>query len=260
MGSDLGRLKGFVLTLGTEGQRYDRATIIKSKSPVRTEIVSAVNGYAFSQEQIRDLIGNTARFPMYPFPIKPGEIGCLVSHRKIWELIIRDETIDAGLILEDDIDFEPSWIEAVCRKAMAKKKEYQVLRIPINKNLKGLENKSKYFWSEDEIQIDSTFLPRLGTQAQIITKQGAKMLLESKLIADRPIDVLLQMTWVTKTNVATVRNSRLEDMTLKVGGSTIQKKVKGANITRNMLRSKFRFLVLVIAISHEVKNFITLKE
>ena len=52
-------------------------------------------------------------------PLSDGALGCLMSHRRAWE-VIRDTKADAAIILEDDADLAPEVLDVLPRIATLK--------------------------------------------------------------------------------------------------------------------------------------------
>jgi glycosyl transferase family 25 len=66
--------------------------------------------------------------------------------------------------------------------------------------------------------------PPLRAIAQIVSLDAAKRLLDRTLPFDRPIDTLMQMTWVTGQPVLVASPSPVRDVSRETGGSTVQRK------------------------------------
>ena len=66
--------------------------------------------------------------------------------------------------------------------------------------------------------------PPLRAIAQIVSLAAAKRLLDRTLPFDRPVDTMLQMTWMTGQPVLVASPSPVRDVSLKTGGSTVQRK------------------------------------
>jgi glycosyl transferase family 25 len=66
--------------------------------------------------------------------------------------------------------------------------------------------------------------PPLRAIAQIVSPAAAKRLLDRTLPFDRPIDTLMQMTWVTGQPVLVASPSPVRDVSRETGGSTVQRK------------------------------------
>ncbi len=69
--------------------------------------------------------------------------------------------------------------------------------------------------------------PPLRAIAQIVSLAAAKRLLERTAPFDRPIDTLMQMTWVTGQPVLVASPSPIRDVSRETGGSTVQRKSMG---------------------------------
>lgn len=70
---------------------------------------AAVDGKLLTEEKLKEL--NIQLLPDFIDPYNKrvmtlGEIGCFLSHYKIWERMV-DEGLEEVLVLEDDIKFEP---------------------------------------------------------------------------------------------------------------------------------------------------------
>lgn len=98
----------YVVSLPTRQDRRDRIQKELSRFNVNYTIVDAIDGkvatslkkwYATSRNHIS---------PKYIDTLSAGEIGCILSHIRIWEMICLNCTKDGWyLILEDDCMFDP---------------------------------------------------------------------------------------------------------------------------------------------------------
>jgi GR25 family glycosyltransferase involved in LPS biosynthesis len=90
----------------------------------------------------------------------------------------------------------------------------------------------------------------LGTQAQVVSADAARRLLDASEPFDRPIDVFLQMRWVTGVPSCVVSPSGVHDATASVGGSTIQARGKplGEVLSHEIRRPLYRAAVRVLGV------------
>ena len=65
------------------------------------QYIEAVDGKAMSEKERQEKFDYTQFFKKYSVAVRPGEIGCTLSHQKCYKKII-DENIPYVLILEDD--------------------------------------------------------------------------------------------------------------------------------------------------------------
>lgn len=80
---------------------------------INVEYMAAVDGMELTEERIKELgIQFLAGYadPFHNRPMTTGEIGCFLSHYRIWEAMV-DEGLENVLVLEDDIRFEPYFKE-----------------------------------------------------------------------------------------------------------------------------------------------------
>ncbi len=114
----------------------------------------------------------------------PGEIGCMVSHIKVWERII-SEGLDRVLVLEDD--FNPKGEISKLEEPTVDFDVAYLGRYKIQKNA-------------EEVAIDKTWVTPVAsycTHAYIVTLEGAKKLLNNYKIKQNliPADEFLAATY-----------------------------------------------------------------
>ena len=81
----------------------------------------------------------------------------------------------------------------------------------------------------------------LGTQAQIVTYDAAKRLLEKTEQFDRPIDVYLQLRWKHGIRILTLWPNGMSENSSSLGGSLIGKeRSNGDKLRRELLRPLYR--------------------
>ncbi len=88
--------------------------------------------------------------------------------------------------------------------------------------------------------------PPLRAIAQIVSRAAAERLLERTLPFDRPVDTLLQMTWVTGQPLLVASPSPVRDVSRETGGSTVQRKSMGLaeRLRHEAMRPIYRAQVL----------------
>lgn len=116
------RLEAFEQNLLERGfERIADAPLRWKKGDIEIERVSAVYGKAYTEEKLRRYIPTTVKFwDWMAHELTPGEVGCFLSHRKVWHKIV-EEAHPYAFVLEDDMIFSPeimdffnsdSWIPA----------------------------------------------------------------------------------------------------------------------------------------------------
>lgn len=102
-------MKTFVINLDSSQDRLNRISVQLKKLGVPFERVPAVNGTKLTDDFIKNItypldhIDTKTRFTR---ALTRGEIGCFLSHRVCWELLLESNEKWA-LILEDDIEISP---------------------------------------------------------------------------------------------------------------------------------------------------------
>ena len=149
--------------------------------------------------------------------VYPGQLGCWCSHRLLWQKIL-DDDLDYAIIFEDDAVFtkySKSKIELLFNYLPA---DYEIL-IFHEHFTKVPSQFMKYF---------NPFLKRYngrgfcGLEGYIVSKKGAKELLEITKLSDRPIDNQMELL-MQNGNTYTSRFSIFTPLAEQVSrfGSTI---------------------------------------
>ena len=208
---------------------------LKQDLPYRTKVVEAVDGSKpdsnFSKSYTPRLL-----YPRYPFSLHSAEVACFQSHRKCWKEIL-DRGLEAALIIEDDVDIVYGEFMAAVKLAMKEVKMGDLIRLPIKPREKPRNRSVK----RDNISIFEPTLIGLGTQAQIVTYDAARRLLERTEYFDRPIDVYLQLRWKHGVRILTLWPNGVRELSSSLGGSLIGKeRSTGDKLRRELLRPLYR--------------------
>ena len=216
-------------------ERKPQVRKLKKDLPYRTKIVEAVDGNKPNNDFSKSYIPRLLR-PRYPFSLRSSEVACFKSHQKCWQEILA-RGLEAALIIEDDVDIIDGEFKAAIKVAMKEIKMGDLIRLPI----KPREKPRNKFMKHENISIFEPTLVGLGTQAQIVTCDAAKQLLEKTEHFDRPIDVYLQLRWIHGVRILTLWPNGVREHSSSLGGSLIGKK-KGIvdRLQREILRPLFR--------------------
>jgi len=128
--------------------------------------------------------------------------------------------------------------------AMKEIKMGDLIRLPVKPREKPRNSSVK----RDNISIFEPTLVGLGTQAQIVTYDAARLLLESTKRFDRPIDVYLQLRWEHGVRILTLWPNGVREHSASLGGSLIEKETNyGNKIRRELLRPLYRAKIYIYA-------------
>jgi glycosyl transferase family 25 len=175
-------MKCYVINLKDKKERW--AHVVAACRPFGLEVVrvEAVNG--------KEVAGD-ADMPFSPQMLRrlwPGELGCLLSHKKIWKMIAAG-TDECVLVLEDDAVFGADF-KAFIEDVESKAEQFDFIHLEAT-------GKGEEFLAKGEpIVIGNTKVSRLlgpafGSAALILTKTCAKRLLELSENLYMPLDEVL---------------------------------------------------------------------
>ena len=225
-------------------ERKPQVRKLKKVLPYRTKVIEAIDGSKPNNDLSKSYIPRLLR-PRYPFTLRSAEIACFQSHRKCWQEII-DRDLEAALIIEDDVDIIDREFRAAVKLAMKEIKMGDLIRLPI----KPREKPRSKILKQDNISIFEPTLVGLGTQAQIVTYDAARRLLEKTEQFDRPIDVYLQLRWKHGVRIITLWPNGMRERSSSLGGSLIGKERNNSDklrreLLRPLYRAKVKFFSLI---------------
>ena len=224
-----------IIHLERSVERKPQVRKLKKDLPYQTKVVDAVDGSNPDNDFSKSYIPSLLR-PRYPFSLRSAEVACFQSHRKCWQEIL-DRDLEAALIIEDDVDIIDEEFTAAVELAMKEIKMGDLIRFPI----KSREKPRNRIVKRDNISIFEPTLVGLGTQAQIVTYDAARQLLERTERFDRPIDVYLQLRWKHGVRILTLWPNGIRERSSSLGGSLIgEERNKSAKLGRELLRPLYR--------------------
>jgi glycosyl transferase family 25 len=171
--------------------------------------------------------------PYYDLTLSPGEIGCSASHL-ICYAAIRDLNLGYGVILEDDANLSPDFIDTVTESVRIAPPHWDVIRLSCDNKwpvqiLSNVTSKRSL--------IRYTKIP-VGTAGIIVSAAGARMLLTPRRIKGA-IDVEIRTPWDLGLNVYGVYPAPIT--TNDAIPSTIPIR-SGARVTKKHASTTRRFL------------------
>jgi glycosyl transferase, family 25 len=232
--------KALILHLERANSRAANVHALKACLPIACDVIAAVDGALLTPQEV-DQAYTPRRFqPRYPFALTRTEIGVFLSHRAAWRRIV-DDALDFAFIFEDDAEIDPSAFAALLAFITAERSAWDYVLLPAQPILNGTEIARR-----GGLALLRPDTPPLRAIAQIVSLNAARGLLERTLPFDRPIDTLMQMTWVTGQPVLVASPSPVRDVSRETGGSTVQRKSMGLaeRLRHEILRPIYRAQVL----------------
>jgi len=120
----------------------------------------------------------------YHTPLTDGEIGCYIAHRNAWKAIL-DDNIDFGLVLEDDAYLKEN-LKLILDNLHNTKSDWDILKLA---DLSTSPRKGANIEKFQKFDIQSYYKPPTLCIAEVITRKGAKILLNLSNTFGRPVDV-----------------------------------------------------------------------
>lgn len=220
---------------------FDRSMTAKGVAYVR---IAAVDARALSERELYERYDAVKNKAHYFSELKPSEIACFLSHRKAWSRFLDETTQPYAVFLEDDVELTVSSEELNTILAeIAWDSAPMVVKLYQSKGRMGRQLKKV-----GRFNIFEPFLPPLGTQAQVINRQAAKLLLDQTEKFFEPLDVAMQRWWDMGIRVLVLRPNLIEEVSEKVGGSTlvaVKRQSFRNRVTRELRRPIFRVLKFI---------------
>jgi glycosyl transferase, family 25 len=210
--------KAFILHLERASSRAATVRSLRASLPIESEVLTAVDGAHLTLQEFEQAYARRRFRPIYPFPLTRTEVGVFLSHRAAWRQIV-DEALDFAFVFEDDAEIDPSAFGTLVEFITLERQAWDYVLLPAEPIRNGTPVASRCGFTL--LRPDA---PPLRAIAQIVSLAAAERLLERTLPFDRPIDTLMQMTWVTGQPVLVASPSPVRDVSLETGGSTVQRK------------------------------------
>lgn len=169
------QIKTYVINLerSIERRSYMENQLIRFPF-LQYEFISAVDGRALSEDERSNKFDEEKFKYIYRRAVRPGEIGCTLSHQKCYRYL-EDNNDNYALILEDDTILKDN-IERILEEIVNLLECDQSPRIIL---LSGW-----YYYTKKKKLIDRYFLADIydgyGTYAYVVNRKAAELLLEDK--------------------------------------------------------------------------------
>lgn len=153
------------------------------------ERVSAVDGAKLEAELLNACFDEGLNRQRYHKVLTSGEIGCYLSHRKVWQKIV-DKNLDFALVLEDDFITKTDVLSLLNDVSNIKQPWHYI-------KLAEYPIKRKAIFSEKIGSVNLVTYNQVPakTCAQIVSLAGAKRLLAMSEKFGRPVDIDIQHWW-----------------------------------------------------------------
>jgi glycosyl transferase family 25 len=166
----------FIINLSQDVERKEIITGEMKKNDINFSFIEAVDGRILSKEDIEKYYNENKAVELFNHKLSTGEIGCALSHIKIYEKMVFEE-IPNALIMEDDVFIIDRKINEVIKNL---EKIYPA-DIPV---IILLGHIKKYISNKNDMIIDEKYslydsYRGSGAFGYFITKSAAKILIEN---------------------------------------------------------------------------------
>ena len=207
----------YVINLDRSADRWQRISQHLDGLGLDAQRVSAVDASQLSSIELSDHYNEHLNKSTFFIGLKPAEIGCFLSHRKVLQRFIDHSDKPYAIILEDDVEFlappftyAKQWQQVLMGTRATMLKLYK--RRPINGVLVA---------DAHGTAILRPHLVPLGTQAQVINRKAAKQLLAASEQFGMPVDVAYQHVWQHSVDVLVATPNQINEISEAVGRSSI---------------------------------------
>ncbi len=237
-------VEAFVIALNRAKERHAQVARLQNHCPLKCQVIEAVDGSQLSASEREQVYQREIHRPRYPFELQLGEIGAFLSHRKAWAAIV-EKQLDAGLILEDDIELElPGFAESL-EFALHHLKPKDYVQFRVRRRDHQLPTRPS---------LTTPKVVPLGATSQIVGREAAARLLDLTEKFDRPIDAFVQMKWLTQIETLVVNPSCVVEISSRLGGTTVRRKSQRfwSRMYRNVMRPTYRAQLSVLSHWHSL--------
>jgi GR25 family glycosyltransferase involved in LPS biosynthesis len=214
----LSQPKAFILHLERASLRAATVQALCAALPIESEVLAAVDGARLAPQEVDEAYAPRRFQPRYPFALTRTEVGVFLSHRAAWRRIV-DEALDFAFIFEDDAEIDPPAFAALVEFVTLERSVWDYVLLPATPIRSGTPVARR-----EGFTLLRPDAPPLRAIAQIVSVDAARRLLDRTLPFDRPVDTMLQMTWLTGQPLMVAAPSPVRDVSLRTGGSTVQRK------------------------------------
>lgn len=182
--------KVFVINLKKDIEKKEHMLKICKAFSLDCIFFDAIYGKSLSDEEINQFCLKNMSIKYFGREMTRGEIGCLLSHKHIYQTMI-DENIEQALILEDDIEFCDD-IEKALHNIELFPKNWEVILLGHHSRAgRDIETRASIWWKQHISTKYTLVRPSengRGTYGYMINNRGARRLLNKLDQFYKPID------------------------------------------------------------------------
>jgi len=180
----------FIINLKQDTLRKKHMQELCKKYNLQVEFIEAVDGRALNTNKVEKVYSSKKAIDKIGRELSRGEIGCALSHKKIYQRIV-DENISEAIVLEDDINFNKELLE-ILQKVDNFPNRWNIVLLGHHACLARDLETCCSFWERKSLNkkymIARPCEIGCGTYGYILRLEAAIILLQDLEVIDRPID------------------------------------------------------------------------
>lgn len=178
-----------LINLDRSTDRLARCAPLLDQLGLPWERVPAVEGAKLDPAELRRLNPQPAPHGEWFRGLTPGEIGCILSHIKCWQLVL-DRGLDCAIVLEDDFDLEPMCTPARLQRLADSCAQWDLLKL--NRLRRGSKRVASL---ADGLELHVGGRGPEDTCAYVVSARGAAKLIQQRATLLRPLDFDFKFHW-----------------------------------------------------------------
>lgn len=182
--SALAQIPVFIINLDSSPERFVHAEQQLQALGIQPQRFRGVYGKDLTDAEVDACYDKSANLQYFRRSLSPGELGCYLSHRGIWQLMV-EQNIELAIVLEDDIEVDPRLPQAIAQ--IATLHGWDHIKLSDDRNAAGFQSKQL----DDEFSLVNFKQVPNCTTGYAISLSGARKLLSRKKFF-RPVDIDLQ--------------------------------------------------------------------
>ena len=219
-----------VINLGDAADRWAHCREAFGSAGLDPQRLEATDGRVQEQAVIDAAFDRGENRREYFVPLHRGEIGCFLSHRAAWQRVA-DGHDKYGMIAEDDIEITGD-LEAVLRAVEERQPPFDVLKLDARV--------TEPFVTERPLtevhDCVRAAVPSLDMAGYVVSREGARKLLQAFPRIHMPVDVHLQFWWRHDLRVWSLAPAVIRQFPVLQEASTLKKRKKAGTLMDKLRR------------------------
>jgi glycosyl transferase family 25 len=216
----------FVISLPSAKERQEKLKAEFKTHGLNFSFFDAVDGRDFRMDTRAEYNGRKRRC-FFGKDLTGGEMGCLLSHRAIYQHMV-DKHMPRALIFEDDARLHEDFVDVVKKLDAHQGAQYDLVRFLSSDKVARLKQRKVVSLGQG-YSLNRLQTTPGGAHGYLITRNGALKLLKATRRNWRPIDTLIGHVWSTRLNAFIIQPGIVwQDLTLdsSIGADRFNKKYK----------------------------------